>query len=121
MEDDDTTEHGDPVDWKVAQNLTGGDEELLEDLISLFPAESERHLGTVRQAVEQSDGALLTRAAHTLKSSARLFGADALAACALKIENLARSSELTEAAGHVDELENEVRRVVTALEQGPDQ
>jgi len=108
-----------PVDWSVARNLTGGDADLLAELIELFPAESEKHLSALRQALEQSDAELLTRAAHTLKSSARLFGADVLAECALRIETLAHSSELDEAARHVAALEDEMRRVVAALERGP--
>ncbi len=117
--EDESAKRDHPVDWSVARNLTGGDEDLLNELIDLFPAESERHLSAVREALERADGASLTLAAHTLKSSARLFGATALAACALEIENLARSSDLDDAARHLPELEEELRRVIAALERGP--
>jgi HPt (histidine-containing phosphotransfer) domain-containing protein len=115
MEDESVTH----VDWSVARNLTGGDADLLQELIDLFPAETEKHLSAVRQAVERRDDAALTLAAHTLKSSARLFGAAALAARALQIENLGRSSDLDGAARHVPALEEEIRRVIAALERGP--
>ncbi|MGD8418555.1 MAG: Hpt domain-containing protein [Pseudomonadales bacterium] len=116
---DEPTNSSNPVDWSVAQNLTGGDESLLRELIELFPGESARHLQAIRAAVTQADDEALTRAAHTLKSSARLFGATALAERALQLETLARSSEFGEAANRVPDVEDEVRRVVEALEKGP--
>ena len=87
-------ESGSPVDWEVARTLTGGDDELLEELIALFPEESARHLEAIRTAIEQRDEVSLTRAAHTLKSSARLFGATSLAASALELETLGQSSDI---------------------------
>ena len=120
-----TTEKVDPVgdvpvcvDWEVARSLTGGDDGLLAELIEMFPAESAKHLQAIGLAVEQEDGDLLTRAAHTLKSSARLFGAAQLAAGALEMEMLGRSSNLGVARGLLANLEIETARVIDALNQG---
>jgi len=103
------------VDWDAARNLTGGDDSLLDELIELFPAESAKHVEAIRQAIEAGDAESLTRAAHTLKGSARLFGAGALAACALELENLGRADSLDEAAKRVPEISAATDRVVAAL------
>ena len=106
------------VDWEVARSLTGGDDGLLAELIEMFPAESAKHLKAIDLAVEQGDENSLTRAAHTLKSSARLFGAVQLAASALQMEMLGRSSNLEAAPGLLADLEIETARVIEALNQG---
>lgn len=111
---------GDVVDWEAARQMTGGDDALLDELVALFPEESAKHLEAIREAIGNQDSESLNRAAHTLKSSARLFGASALATCALTIENLAGTAEMDEAAALVPELESHLRRVVAALQQKPE-
>jgi HPt (histidine-containing phosphotransfer) domain-containing protein len=106
------------VDWDAARNLTGGDDELLDELIDMFPLESARHLEAIRLAIEQSDGPSLTRAAHTLKSSARLFGAAALAERAQEMEGHGQSSNFELASDGVAGLETELDRVIDALKLG---
>jgi signal transduction histidine kinase/CheY-like chemotaxis protein/HPt (histidine-containing phosphotransfer) domain-containing protein len=107
-----------PIDWVTARQLAGGDDALLDELIELFSEEGAKHLETMRSAIESKDGESLTRAAHTLKSSARFFGAETLATCALEIENLGRSQAPEEAGKHLPELERELSRVVAALARG---
>jgi HPt (histidine-containing phosphotransfer) domain-containing protein len=117
MNADESEAGGDTViDWRAARNLTGGDENLLNDLVELFPQEGAKHLAAIKTAIEHGDVAALTRAAHTLKSSAKLFGAQALADCAQQIENL--NGDVDAAAERLPELERETKRVVAALNQG---
>ena len=115
------SEHSDeeqnPIDWQVARSLTGGDEELLNDLIELFPAESSKHLHNVRTGIETGDAQLLVRGAHSLKSAAGFFGAVTLIACALEVEDLGRASSITEAAERLAALEAETSRLTAALQQ----
>ena len=115
------SEHSDdeenPIDWQVARSLTGGDEELLDDLIELFPAESSKHLHNVRTGIETGDAHLLVRGAHSLKSAAGFFGAVTLIACALEVEDLGRASSITEAAERLPALEAETFRLTAALKQ----
>ena len=109
---------GIPIDWQVARNFTGGDDALLDELLEMFPEESEKHLETIRAAIAQGDGPSLTRAAHTLKSSARFFGATRLAAGALEMETLGESSRTAEAEVRLPDLQTETSRVIAALKQG---
>ncbi len=104
------------VDWNRARSLTNDDDMLLDELIAAFPAESTEQLSCMRLAIEQRDPQSLTRSAHSLKSTANIFGATALAEIALVIENLEHTEEFEEATSLLDGLETEVRHVLAALE-----
>lgn len=112
-------DEGPTVNWDAARRLTGGDDDLLDELVELFPAEGAKQLAAIRAAVESEDAEAMTRAAHTLKSSARLIGAESLADRALIVETLGRSSTTGEAARALPDLERELGRVVEALKQRP--
>jgi HPt (histidine-containing phosphotransfer) domain-containing protein len=116
MDDPDDGATGD-VDWKVVRKLTGGDEGLLDELIALFPQESASHLDSIRKAIADGDGESLTRAAHTLKSSAALFGARELAECAREMETAGGTADAVEAAARLEALEEATARVVATLEK----
>jgi HPt (histidine-containing phosphotransfer) domain-containing protein len=103
------------VDWETARRLTGGDAELLVELGELFGPESAKHLAAIRDAIAAADGPGLTRAAHTLKSSAKLFGAEVLVDRALEMETLGQDSRFSDADARLPELESAARDVVEAL------
>jgi two-component system sensor histidine kinase/response regulator len=104
-----------PVDWAVAHRLTGGDDGLLQELVEMFPTESAKQLDEVREAIERADAELLRRSAHSLKSTAGLFGAQALVDTAFEMETAGREANLEQARGLIEELENETARVAAAL------
>jgi len=112
-----TEEGNSPVDWKVAQSLTGGEADLLDELISLFPVESAKHLVAIRAGIDAEDAQQLTRGAHSLKSAAGFFGAKTLVAAALEMENLGRVSSIAEARDRLPALEQETARLNEALER----
>lgn len=105
------------IDWEAVRALTGGDDALLDDIVELFPVESARHLQAIRTAIDESDADGLERAAHTLKSAARMFGAEALVAVALKMETLGREANVGAAAELLPQLESDAAQVVDALER----
>ena len=117
-ENDTRGDAGASVDWEVAATLTCGDDALLGELIEMFPEESDKHLEAIRIGIEQGDGPTLARAAHTLKSSAGLFGASELAASALEMEILGQSSSFGEAAARLPGLQRMTSRVTAALKRG---
>ena len=110
-------EGGSPVDWKVAQSLTGGDADLLDELITLFPLESAKHLAAIRAGIDAEDAEQLTRGAHSLKSAAGFFGAKTLVAAALEMENLGRASSIGEARDRLPTLEQQTARLNEVLER----
>ena len=111
----------DPIDWAIASNLTGGDEDLLDELAALFPEESSRHAETIRSALQLGDQDALQRAAHTLKSSAKLFGAEALSALAQQIEALAGQAKIEQVENILPELDSELERVILAMKRRREQ
>lgn len=108
----------DPIDWQVARRLAGGDDELLQELLDLFPGESTRHLQAIREGLESSDNEQVARGAHSLKSAAGLFGAQALVAAALQLEQLGHAGDLVGVSAGVPALEAETARVTAALSKG---
>lgn len=107
------------VDWEVARRLTGGDESLLAELVELFPAESNSHLTAVRAGIAEQDAGILTRGAHSLKSSAGFFGAAKLVSLALEMEMLGRDGNLSDAAERLVALEAAVDGLILALNDYP--
>ncbi len=75
------------IDWSVALENTGGDEALLRELIGPFVEEANERLGHLRQALKEQDYVLLNRAAHTLKSLLRTFGASSIMTMAQQLED----------------------------------
>jgi CheY-like chemotaxis protein/HAMP domain-containing protein len=107
-----------PVDWDAARVFTNGNEELLRDLISIFQTESRDQIEGIRQGVDNDDAELLTRSAHSLKSSALVFGASSLANVALSIELHGQSSEFAEARILLETVERETDLVSAVLAHG---
>jgi CheY-like chemotaxis protein/HPt (histidine-containing phosphotransfer) domain-containing protein len=103
------------VDWDTARSFTNGNEALLRDLISIFQTESRDQIEGIRGGIDNDDAELLTRSAHTLKSSALVFGASSVADVALSIELHGRRSEFEEARSLLDTLERKTNRFNAVL------
>jgi CheY-like chemotaxis protein/HPt (histidine-containing phosphotransfer) domain-containing protein len=99
------------------RELVGGEPALLAELIDSFLEETPPLVRQIRQSLEAGDAAGLHRAAHTLKSSSRDFGADQLAEWAMELEAMGRAGSLDGAAELVAWVEGEYPRVKVALEQ----
>ena len=84
--------------------MTGGDPEFLAEMIDTFLADGPALLAEMQTAASSGDPAALRRAAHTLKSNGRTFGATALGDLCQEIEERA-------AAGNVDGIEERIGRV----------
>ena len=75
------------IDWSVALDNTGGDKALLLELIGPFVEEAQERLSHLHQALKDQDYVLLNRAAHTLKSLLRTFGASSAMLVAQQLED----------------------------------
>lgn len=104
-----------PLDLDTARRLTGGDENLLRELAEMFPGESRRHLDGVRAGIERAEAELIRRSAHSLKSTAGLFGASALVSAARAVEQAGSADDLAGAESALDALGEEVARLEAAL------
>jgi signal transduction histidine kinase/CheY-like chemotaxis protein len=93
----------------------GGDRQLLAEISRLFVDDAPRHLGRIRQALDDRDGDGLRRAAHGLKGAAANFDAAAVVDAARQLEEMGRTAQYDahEAAWHA--LTVETDRLVTLL------
>jgi HPt (histidine-containing phosphotransfer) domain-containing protein len=81
---------------------TGGDASFVEELIAQFVADAPELVVAAKAGLESGNADDVRRAAHTLKSNAATFGAQELAERSRRVEEIARSGDLQEAAGLID-------------------
>jgi two-component system, sensor histidine kinase and response regulator len=98
-------------DWSAALATVQGSEELLREILEAFLEEAPRQLESIERALAASDGALLRRAAHTIKGAVRYFGAEKAFDLALRLETMAQSGDLSQAAAAAEALERELERI----------
>lgn len=89
--------------WNKAFALeqTGGDEELLEELLVLFRDSSVSDYAQLQQAVAVNDAEGVMRAAHSLKGAAASLGIEGIRLLALNMEADARNNSVTVARTHL--------------------
>ena len=89
--------------WNKAFALeqTGGDEELLEELLVLFRDSSVSDYAQLQQAVAANDAAGAMRAAHSLKGAAASLGIEGIRQLALDMEADARNNSVAVARAHL--------------------
>ena len=107
------------VDWNMAKKALGSSQEALSEFSRLVHAQAPTLLADLRRAIETRDAKLLRLSAHTLKSSVSYFGAEPLVEAALALEVLGRAESFDTATTLLDKLEQELTRVLAALEIGP--
>jgi two-component system, sensor histidine kinase and response regulator len=107
---------GDALNARTLEELReldpdGGDG-LLGTVLDMYLASSGATLERIEQALASGDGALLSQAAHSLKSSSANIGADALTVLYRQMEDLGRSGRMQEAAELLSPVRREQERVV---------
>ena len=84
----------DPSALDALMETTGGDPDFLAEMIDVFLADAVELLDSMDGTLARGDAAALRRAAHTLKSNSRTFGASVLADLCQEIEGRAAAGEL---------------------------
>jgi len=74
-------------------NRTGGDEELLEELLNLFLKNFPDQLQALKQALQHNDIEQVAHQAHTIKGSSANMGAYALKNAALSMETAGKDND----------------------------
>ncbi len=109
----------DPIDREALAELRshfdGQESVSFEDLLALFLEQMEPRLGAIRGAIERADATGMNAAAHVLRGSSMLVGAQAMAQLCLQIELAGRSGAMAEAQVVMSLLEDEAVRVRRAL------
>jgi len=104
-------------EWDAALERVGGDEAMLRDLAEMFFAECPKLMQQIREHIAGADGPELRRAAHTLKGSAHVFGAEEVADAAHRLEEIGREEAFADAEEALALLEDEVARLLPALRE----
>jgi CheY-like chemotaxis protein len=104
-----------PVNLTRLTEQTGGDDDLIRELIGIFRADWPGQFAAIRSAAAAGNAGGLALAAHKLKGSVGTFGADAAVEAAVALELPARSGDLSSAPERLDRLEAELHRVDAAL------
>ena len=82
------------LDWEGALRNLDGDEALLRELAAMFLAEYPKLTAAIDAAHASGNAAELRRAAHTLKGSAEVIGADGVGVAAQRLADLGREGKL---------------------------
>lgn len=107
------------VDWQDALLAVNGDRATLASVSDAFVSEAPKLIRQLRETLETTDAAAFRRAAHTLKSSLRFFGAHDAAELAWQLEVLGKDGDLEAAARQIDLLIAAVESVSQAVRGGP--
>jgi signal transduction histidine kinase/DNA-binding response OmpR family regulator len=86
-------------------------------IIDMFNVDGPRLLGELNKAAASNDAEALHLAAHTFKSSCANIGAVVLEATCQEIEQIARTADISGALAHINSINAELDRVLTALVQ----
>ena len=104
-----------PLDRAEALERTGGSVEVLQELVELFFEECPKLMDQIRHAIARGEAPELRRAAHTLKGSVSVFGAEPAREAAWRLESMGREGNLSQAETAWAALENEIERLKPAL------
>jgi CheY-like chemotaxis protein/nitrogen-specific signal transduction histidine kinase/HPt (histidine-containing phosphotransfer) domain-containing protein len=109
---------GDPIDHDVLARLAegvGDDAAFVSELIEGFAEDAPVVVAAARKALVRGDAAEVRRVAHTLKSNAATFGAQALSDRSRELEEAAKADDLSDGAAKLDAMARELEAVLAAL------
>jgi two-component system sensor histidine kinase/response regulator len=107
-----------PVNYDVAlHRLFDGDRDFMKTMLLEFKGHLPSRLAAIRGALDIGDASSLGRLAHNLKGISLNFSAEPIAGLALKLEELGKREDLTEAPALVSQLDLEVRRLIEYLDE----
>ncbi|UWQ53436.1 response regulator [Leisingera caerulea] len=104
------------VDWQDALTKLG-DEGLLREMADLFLSQAPELAAGIETARRDQDAEELRRAAHTLKGSAAVVSASAVAEAARRLEDLGRDGRFEEVPEAQRDLAAELKRCEAALQK----
>ncbi len=94
---------------------TGGNEKLVKSLTKSFLADAPKRLAAIRAALAAKNAAKLDTAAHALKGSVAIFGAQTAVTAAKNLEAMGRGRNLSGADAQFRALEAAMQQLQTEL------
>lgn len=104
-----------PVDEEALFELVDEDPVFLEHLVETFRDDCMTYLEAIREAIHEEDEWALVQEAHGLKGAAANLQAHPVFQVASRLERMGREGDLDEASATVDELEEEIDRLIPVL------
>lgn len=109
-----------PLDWEQLHQLSENDAEFELELLQMFVGDTHSHLEVALAAIASYDFQLLQQEAHHLKGASPIVGATAIYLAAEKLDQLARSHQMTGATAYISEIRGFVNRIQAYLINTPD-
>jgi HPt (histidine-containing phosphotransfer) domain-containing protein len=91
------------VNWITALDATGGDEQLLDELVTTCLQELPLLMADIGRAIDERELKLLRRSAHTVKGSLRIFESPLATDLAEQLEEMAKELADKTKQGEVDD------------------
>jgi HPt (histidine-containing phosphotransfer) domain-containing protein len=101
--------------WDALEEMVGHDADFLAEMIDTFLSDAPGLIADLNGAIASGDAAALRRAAHTLKSNSRTFGARRLGDLGQAIEEHAASGRIAETVDLVISATDELESVSASL------
>ncbi|HXP59961.1 MAG TPA: response regulator [Dongiaceae bacterium] len=107
-----------PIDYPSLLRRCMGKKELAARLVGKLVTQAGHDTKEIAEAVQQGDAVALATAAHRLKGASANVSAEGLRRVASELEEQGRSGQLAACAGLVEQLQQELARLVNAHEPG---
>jgi HPt (histidine-containing phosphotransfer) domain-containing protein len=91
-------------------------EDFVIEIIDTFLESSPETIAELQSAFDQNDSATLRRAAHSLKSNGKTFGAAEFSKLAFELEEIGKSGDLARVSDELDILNCEYQQIISELE-----
>ena len=94
-----------------------GGKDLMKKVLNIFLESAQTSVVQIENAIRTGDSKVLSRAAHTLKSSTANVGAETLSAFYRQLERLGREERIDEARALLDQIRREHHRAVSSIQE----
>jgi len=104
-----------PFDPDEALSIVDGDKELFLELVSVFRENYPTELSSIRDAIGLNDSEALRRASHHFKGTLSALAARPASDAAVRLEDMGRDADLSQAEAAFDHIEKSVQALESAL------
>ena len=104
-----------PFDLDEARSRFGGEPTIFREMVAFFFSDGLKLLREIQVAAGTDDATVIEKQAHRLKGTVLYLCAEPAIDAVARVEALARSGDLTQAAGAIRAMEREIARLAEAL------
>ena len=105
------------LDPSILDDVSGGDTELIQELVELYVSDAEQQFSALVQAAQTPDLEEIGRIAHALKGASASVGCQEASSCFKRLEEMGRTGSADHLLPTVDEAREALARARTALQK----